>query len=132
MSLEQTSPLLQRAGSRAGAAGRPFKAVVYLTTLAVVVVLFVRGADFYLTPLEERARHAGYWEWKAGGTIGHTLGVVGSAMMVLMLGYTLRKRVAALRRLGPLSRWLDVHIYLGVFGPLLVVLHSTFKVHGLV
>ncbi len=132
MSLEQTSPLLQRAESRAGAKLRPVKVLVYLLSLALVAVLFARGADFYLTPLAERAHHPGYWEWKAGGTIGHTLGIVGSTMMVLMLGYTLRKRVAALRRLGSLSRWLDVHIYLGVFGPLLVVLHSTFKVHGLV
>ena len=53
-------------------------------------------------------------------------------MMVLMLLYSVRKRVGALRRLGPLGRWLDVHIYLGVFGPLLVVLHSSFKVQGLV
>ena len=52
--------------------------------------------------------------------------------MVLMLLYSVRKRVAALRRLGALSRWLDVHIFLGVFGPLLVVLHSGFKVQGLV
>ena len=53
-------------------------------------------------------------------------------MMVLMLLYSVRKRVGALRRLGPLGRWLDVHIFLGVFGPLLVVLHSSFKVQGLV
>jgi hypothetical protein len=53
-------------------------------------------------------------------------------MMVLMLLYSVRKRVGALRRLGPLGRWLDIHIFLGVFGPLLVVLHSSFKVQGLV
>ncbi len=133
MSLEQTSQFPQRATeSRARARARPLKAVVYLLSLAVVVHFFVQGVDFYRTPLAERAHHEGYWAWKAGGTTGHTLGVVGAAMMVLMLGYSLRKRVALLRRLGPLSRWLDVHIYLGVFGPLLVVLHSTFKVHGLV
>jgi len=53
-------------------------------------------------------------------------------MMVLMLGYSLRKRVRLLRHLGPLARWLDIHIFLGVVGPLLVVLHSAFKVQGLV
>jgi hypothetical protein len=53
-------------------------------------------------------------------------------MMILMLLYSVRKRVGALRRMGPLSRWLDIHIYFGVVGPLLVVLHSTFKVQGLV
>ena len=40
----------------------------------------------------ERAHHEGYWTWKAGGASAHKLGVVGSSMMVLMLGYSLRKR----------------------------------------
>jgi hypothetical protein len=98
----------------------------------VVITLALRGADFYRTPLLERAHHEGYWQWKAGGSIGHRLGVVGSSMMVLMLLYSVRKRVGPLRRAGPLRAWLDGHIFLGVFGPLLVVLHSTFKVQGLV
>jgi hypothetical protein len=111
---------------------RPFLAALYLASLAVVVLVFAGGLGFYRTPLLERAHHPGYWRWKAGGTYGHTLGVVGSSMMVLMLLYSVRKRVGALRRLGALSRWLDIHIFLGIFGPLLVVLHSSFKVHGLV
>jgi hypothetical protein len=106
--------------------------LIYVASFAAVVVIFALGFDFYRTPLLERAHHPGYWQWKAGGVVGNKLGIAGSAMMVLMLLYSLRKRVGALRRLGPLSRWLDVHIYLGVFGPLLVVLHSAFKVHGLV
>jgi hypothetical protein len=106
--------------------------VVYLASGAAVLAVLAAGEDFYRTPLLERAHHEGYWQWKAGGSIGHTLGITGSSMMVLMLLYSVRKRVGALRRLGPLSRWLDVHIYLGVFGPLLVILHSTFKVQGLV
>jgi hypothetical protein len=40
--------------------------------------------------------------------------------------------VKALRGAGPLARWLDLHIYLGVVGPLLIVLHTAFKVGGLV
>ena len=133
MSLEQTSHFTQRAAeSPTSVRLRPLKGAVYLLSFAAVAYLYLQGADFYRTPLAERAHHEGYWQWKAGGTIGHPLGIVGSALMVLMLGYSLRKRVAVLRRLGPLSRWLDVHIYLGVFGPLLVVLHRTFKVHGLV
>jgi hypothetical protein len=105
---------------------------LYLLTAAAVLALLAGGADFYRTPLLERAHHDGYWQWKAGGSVGHKLGVTGSSMMVLMLLYSVRKRVGALRRLGPLGRWLDIHIFLGVFGPLLVVLHSSFKVQGLV
>ena len=118
--------------SRQQGSARTGWAAVYVVGFAVVGLLFVNGAGYYRTPLLERAHHEGYWTWKAGGSLGHKLGVVGSSMMVLMLGYSLRKRVAALRRLGALSRWLDVHIFLGVFGPLLVVLHSGFKVQGLV
>jgi len=104
----------------------------YLLSGAAVLAVLAAGADFYRTPLLERAHHEGYWQWKSGGSVGHRLGIAGASMMVLMLLYSVRKRVGALRRLGSLSRWLDAHIYLGVFGPLLVVLHSSFKVQGLV
>jgi hypothetical protein len=97
-----------------------------------VGAVLASGLDYYRTPILERAHHEGYWSWKAGGSVGHKLGILGSSMMLLMLLYSVRKRVSALRRAGPLSRWLDVHIFLGVFGPLLVVLHSGFKVQGLV
>jgi len=106
--------------------------LLYLLGALAIIAFLAHGADFYRTPLLERARHVGYWQWKAGGSVGHTLGVAGASMMVVMLLYSVRKRVGALRRLGPLGRWLDVHIFLGVFGPLLVVLHSSFKVQGLV
>jgi hypothetical protein len=118
--------------SQGGGAWRGGLLVLYLISSAAVLGLLAGGEDFYRTPLLERAHHDGYWQWKAGGSVGHKLGVVGSSMMVLMLLYSVRKRVGALRRLGALGRWLDVHIFLGIFGPLLVVLHSTFKVQGLV
>jgi hypothetical protein len=105
---------------------------LYVVSFALVLYFLALGASFYRAPLLERAHHHGYWDWKSGGGIGHRLGVIGSLMMVVMLLYSVRKRFKALRRLGALSRWLDVHIYLGVVGPLLVVLHSSFKVQGLV
>ena len=111
---------------------RAILVVCYVLAFAGVATLFFLGVDFYRTPLLQRGHHPGYWVWKAGGTIGHKLGLVGSGMMLLMLLYSVRKRVGALRQVGSLSRWLDVHIFLGVIGPLLVILHSSFKVHGLV
>ena len=118
--------------SRQRGSARLVWAVAYVVGFAAVGLIFLSGVDYYRTPLLERAHHEGYWTWKAGGSIGNKLGIVGSSMLVLMLAYSLRTRVAALRRLGALRRWLDVHIFLGVFGPLLVVLHSGFKVQGLV
>ncbi len=51
--------------------------------------------------------------------------------MVVMLAYSLRKRVRWFRW-GSLRSWLNFHMFLGIYGPLLVILHSTFRVHGLV
>jgi hypothetical protein len=66
-----------------------------------------------------------------GGLIGHGMGIVG---FVMMLGaetlYTLRKRVRGLS-VGATSVWLQAHIFLGIVGPFLVVLHSAGKVQGL-
>jgi hypothetical protein len=100
--------------------------------LGVVIFLCYQGLSYYQTPTLLRPHHIGYWTWKPGGTLGLPLGVIGSSMMVVMLMYSVRKRWKRLYKLGPLSNWLDVHIWLGVIGPLLVVLHSSFKVHGLV
>lgn len=111
---------------------RAFLRACYAVAFLVIGWLLVQGSSYYTTPLAERAHHPGYWDWKPGGHVGHALGVTGSAMMVLMLAYSVRKRVGVLRRVGPLARWLDVHIFLGIVGPLLVVLHSSFKVQGLV
>ena len=105
---------------------------LYLVGLGTVAYGLYRGFDYYRTPLLERPRHEMYWELKPGGTLGRRFGIAGAAMMTLMLGYSLRKRWQPLRRLGPVRMWLDYHIFLGVCGPLFIVLHSSFKVQGLV
>lgn len=106
--------------------------LAYAGALAIVAYFALTGSSYYLTPLIERPRHEDYWALKPGGAVGHALGTAGSALMVLMLLYTLRKRVRAFRGLGQLRLWLHFHIFCGIFGPLLVILHSSFKVRGLV
>lgn len=113
-------------------AGRLALLLVYGASFAGIAWLAWRGHDYYLTPLIERPRHPDYWALKPGGTLGHLYGTVGSLLMVLMLVYTLRKRVPFFGRLGRLRGWLHFHIYCGIVGPPLVVLHSSFKVQGLV
>lgn len=105
---------------------------LYATALAVVALHAWEGSSYYSTPLIERPRHEDYWTLKPGGSRGHALGIAGSSLMVAMLVYSVRKRVKAFRGLGKLRDWLDFHIFCGVIGPLLVVLHSSFKVQGLV
>lgn len=65
-----------------------------------------------------------------GGGLGHGLGVIG---FMCMLGaetlYSLRKRSSF--TWGPTRTWLHVHVFLGIVGPALVLLHSGGKFHGL-
>ncbi len=105
---------------------------LYLAALGTIAIFAYQGFDYYRTPLIERPRHELYWTFKPGGTLGLRFGMLGAGMMTLMLGYTLRKRWRPLRHLGPVRMWLDYHIFLGICGPLFIVLHSSFKVGGLV
>ncbi len=113
----------------------PYRAcllILWAVSAGLLVFLWLRGADYYLTPLVERPRHEAYWALKPGGPVGRTYGIVGASLMLVMQLYSVRKRAKPLRDLGSLRMWLDFHIYCGVLGPLFIVLHSSLKVHGLV
>jgi len=109
-----------------------FLYTLYIVSLIIYAYFLIDGLSFYSTPYGERPHHEDYRQLRPAGLGGHTFGVIGSALMILMLSYSLRKRARFLRNKGPLSRWLDIHIYFGIMGPLLVVLHTSFKVQGLV
>ncbi len=64
-----------------------------------------------------------------GDDIGYTLGLVGGLMMLIMLPYSLRKRIKFLERLGILSNWFRWHMVLGMLGPLIIIFHSTYHVY---
>jgi hypothetical protein len=121
-----------RAAHRSGPLSRFWLAFLYAAGLGTVLYFLAEGASYYATPLAERARHADYWTLKPGGTLGLRFGLAGLLMMTLMHAYSARKRLKPLRKAGPLRSWLDYHILLGILGPLFVVLHSSFKVGGLV
>ena len=62
---------------------------------------------------------------------GHTLGIVGFILMLLTeTMYSLRKRSRS-AALGRMSTWLKFHIYMGLVGPFMVLLHSAWKFNGL-
>ncbi len=105
---------------------------LYALLLGSAGYFALHGLPYYLTPVLERPRHPLFWQLKPGGTWGLAFGTAGAVMMVVMLLYSLRKRFTALRRWGPVTVWLDFHILLGICGPVFVLLHSSFKVQGLV
>lgn len=73
--------------------------------------------------VEGRPQASGFW--------GHSLGVIGFLLMLSTETlYSLRKR--ALRRpWGRLRDWLRAHIFSGIVGPYLVLLHTAWEFRGL-
>lgn len=65
----------------------------------------------------------------AGGFLGHVMGIVGAFIMCLTLIYPFKKRIQKKRgKKNPINR----HIYYGLIGPCLVVIHSAHKFANLI
>jgi hypothetical protein len=71
-----------------------------------------------------RFSRMGYY--RSGDNVGYWMGVAGGVMMLLLFSYPLRKYFRFMQRLGKVKWWFIVHMVLGIGGPLLILLHSTF------
>ncbi len=109
-----------------------FLKTLYAAAFVFVLAMLLTGLPYYLLPLSERPHSDMHLQLKPGGVWGHGMGIVGSAMILLLLLYSARKRRRFGFRFGRLSRWLDIHIFFGVIGPLLITLHTAMKFHGIV
>lgn len=82
---------------------------------AVAVVLFVgwlNRDEKYLTPEDG---------------LGYQLGIAGAIAMLCVFLYPLRKKLKLLSRLGRVSHWFRMHMFLGILGPVLILYHSNFQ-----
>ncbi len=59
--------------------------------------------------------------------LGYGLGITGGSRMLLLLVYSARKRAAWLRWMGGIPTWFEIHMVLGVTGPILILFHSNFR-----
>ncbi len=65
------------------------------------------------------------------GLFGHGLGIVGVLLMLgAQFGYSWRKRPSRFGP-GPVSRWMQAHVFCGIVGPYFTFLHSAFRFRGL-
>jgi hypothetical protein len=88
--------------------------MVLFTLLCVALIFVGMNADLgrFITP-------------ETG--MGYILGIVGGSMMILLLVYPLRKRMQSLAPIGSVKVWFNIHMVLGVLGPLLVLFHANFR-----
>jgi hypothetical protein len=100
--------------------------------VAVWVLVGLEGRSYYATPLAVRAYASTHPLLRPSGPVGHTLGVVGTLMILVPFLYMARKRWRRLQGMGALPTWLEVHLFCGIVGPALITLHTSFKFNGLV
>ena len=69
--------------------------------------------------------------FKSGDDVGYWVGVAGATMMLLLFSYPLRKYLRFAHAWGKVKWWFVAHMVLGIGGPLLILLHSTFHLGSL-
>jgi hypothetical protein len=66
--------------------------------------------------------------YSSGSHAGYNIGLAGAVLMLILFLYPLRKHVRWLSVAGPLREWLNLHMLLGICGPLLILFHSRFQI----
>lgn len=94
---------------------------LWLAMLAAVLISAMYGAVVMLTKEIP----------PAADLFGHSLGILGFLLMLMTETlYSLRKRSRS-ARWGRMSSWLEFHIFTGLVGPFMVLLHTSWKFNGL-
>jgi hypothetical protein len=98
---------------------------------AITLALAIYGFDYYTLDATERALSPKHELLKPSGTIGVRLGLFGVALFLLLYLYAIRKHWKWLAKQGNTRHWLDFHVLLGIFAPVVVTFHSSFKFRGI-
>ncbi len=94
---------------------------LWLAAIAMIMIAGLYGLVVVLTRQVPPAREL----------FGHSLGIIGFILMLLTETlYSLRKRSRSVKW-GRMSTWLQFHIFTGLVGPFMVLLHTSWKFNGL-
>lgn len=104
-----------------------------VATLAGLGALMLVAHSYYEAPIAERVRNPWHAWLKPSGPVGQGLGIGALALFLFLWLYPLRKKLGrTLERLGPVPRWLDVHIVAGLLVPIVAAVHAGWRFHGLI
>ena len=107
-------------------------AAAFCLTVTLVLVVAFGGWDYYRASLGTRGYLPAHALLRPSGPVGLSLGVAGFLAMLGTIPYAVRKRWHRLARSGTIKGWLEVHIFFGIVGPVLVTFHTSFKFNGLI
>ena len=100
--------------------GRGGELLAALIAIAVITAVYLSLVNAYPDTFQ------------SSGVTGHLLGIVGFLFMLMTETlYSLRKRNVRAARWGRTETWLKLHIFTGIVGPYMVLLHSAWRFQGL-
>ncbi len=99
---------------------------------AVWVLVRLEGFTYYTTPLAVRGYAGMHRALRPSGPYGQTFGVFGGVLMLVPFLYMLRKRFVRWTWAGSMKTWLEVHLFCGILGPILITFHTSFKFNGII
>ena len=105
--------------------------VILIPTLVLLAVAAV-GAPYFSSSSAERLRHPLHAWFRSSGYIGQTAGIITFAGFLFMWLFPLRKKFRRAAWAGPVPRWLDVHIGVGMMLPLIGAIHAGFQFGGVI
>ena len=90
--------------------------LLYVMLIALVAAAWVISRQNWFTANDDTS----YW-----------IGVAGGSMMLTLFAYPLRKYLRFMQGLGKVKSWFWLHLFLGIAGPWLILVHSTFRIGSL-
>ncbi|MCU7906654.1 MAG: transcriptional regulator [Candidatus Thiodiazotropha sp. (ex Epidulcina cf. delphinae)] len=69
--------------------------------------------------------------WTAEEGWGYWLGITGGSLMLLLLLYPMRKRIRGMLNWSTVKFWFRLHMVFGVLGPVLIMMHSSYRLGSL-
>jgi hypothetical protein len=113
-------------------AGHRFRLLVCASAITVILTATLRyGADYYMLDLGQRVLSHKHVVLRPSGSLGLKLGMLGASLFCCLYLYPIRKRSRWLQQFGKTKHWLDFHVLCGLSAPLIITLHSSFKLQGL-
>jgi hypothetical protein len=85
---------------------------IFIAAVLVLIVGIQLPVTHYLSP-------------KSG--LGYAIGIVGGVLILSQLLYAVRKRVPSLRNVGSVHGWFQIHMILGIVGPVCILIHCGFS-----
>jgi hypothetical protein len=117
----------ERRAPRGAGPGR----IILIPTILLLAVAAI-GAPYFFASSADRLRHPLHAWFRPSGYIGQSAGIVTFVGFLFMWLFPMRKRLRKATWAGPVPKWLDVHIGVGLMLPLVGAIHAGFRFGGVI